>query len=233
MTTPSIQTPSALMTQLQPYASNANEMIEQARRASITSAEDFAKATDFIKICSAQIKKAEDVRTGLVGPLNDHVKWINAQFKPVTEALKTAKAEMETKGGKWKREEDARIRAAAEAERKRIEEEALKEAAAAEKAGDKELANAMIESVVDLPDAPKAAPNVRGDYTGATGFTADRWTGSVANIVEVCAAIGAGKLPADLVMVKQVEINKLSKELQRDGLYHGLHLVKETNMRVR
>lgn len=42
------------------------------------------------------LKKAEDTRKALVQPLNDHVKWINDQFKVATNPMKDADAHVST-----------------------------------------------------------------------------------------------------------------------------------------
>lgn len=233
MTQPKIQTPVTLMTQLQPYTTNANELISQAQRAVIDSPEALAKATDFIKICSAQTKKADEIRKGLVDPLNKHVKWINDQFRPVTDALKEAKTIMETKGSAWQRAENARIRQAAEESRRLAEAEALAAAELAEKSGDKEKAEAVLNATIDMPDPEMKAPAARGDITGATGFTQERWTGEVSDVKAICKAIANGDLPIDIVTFSRSAMNKIAADKKVEGVYFGIKIVKEENLRVR
>jgi len=140
MLQPKIQTPATLLTQSQPLIDNANNLTEQAKKAVVSTVEEFSIATDFVRICQGQINIAEDARKAIVGPLNDHVKWINLQFKPITAAVTEAKGIVSKKAAKWKSEEDERVRLAAVEEQRLADEQALRDAEAALEAGDEERA---------------------------------------------------------------------------------------------
>jgi hypothetical protein len=118
MPTPKIQTPATLLTHSQPLIDNANNLTEQAEKAVVTNAEEFATATDFVKICKSQFDQAEDARKAITGPLNDHIKWINDQFRPITSAFSAAKEKVSVKAAAWKQAEDKRVREEEEAARK-------------------------------------------------------------------------------------------------------------------
>ena len=97
MPEPKILTPSDLGTQVVPFTTNANELVSQAERAVIESQKQFNMSVDFIKVCTQQTTRAEEIRKSLVKPLNEHVKWINAQFSPIKDRIAQAKSIMNKK----------------------------------------------------------------------------------------------------------------------------------------
>ncbi len=240
---PKIQTPATLLTHSQPLIDNANNLTEQAERAVVTTPEEFASATDFVKICTSQYNQAEDARKAITKPLNDHVKWINAQFKPITDALTAAKKKVSEKAAAWKREEDKRIREEEEAARKAAEEQALKDAEAASEAGDEERAEKILDVAADTPAGPTKAPVARGALTGATGSTKTTWKGEVKldDIQEVCQAIADGRLPSNMIKDwNKTVMNGIAKQVgaewpedQNEGKHHGLTVRRDVGLSVR
>ena len=107
----------------------AEKLQEQADRAEISDADSYATGGDLIKVSNSHKKKAEDRRKEITKPLNDLVKFLNGEFKPVTAAFDKVRSTIEKKMIVWQRQEEKRLAAEAEAERKRIEEEALERAA--------------------------------------------------------------------------------------------------------
>jgi alpha-D-ribose 1-methylphosphonate 5-triphosphate synthase subunit PhnG len=63
---------------------------EQANAVVVDSDETNASAAEVLGVLTKKKKTIEEVRTSIVKPLNDHVKDINAKFKPQTEALDEA-----------------------------------------------------------------------------------------------------------------------------------------------
>ncbi len=243
MLQPKIQTPATLLTQSQPLIDNANNLTEQANKAMVSTVEEFATATDFVRICQGQINIAEDARKAIVGPLNDHVKWINLQFKPITEAVTKAKGIVSNKAAKWKSEEDERVRKAALEEQRLADEQAIKDAEAAAEAGDDERAEAILEVAAETPAPVMKAPVARGSLTGATGSTRTNWKGEVKfdDIQEVCKAIAEGKLPSNIIKEwNKTVMNATAKRVgaewpedQKAGKHNGLTIVKDVSLAVR
>jgi len=243
MPTPKIQTPATLLTHSQPLIDNANNLTAQADKAVVTNAEEFSTATDFVKICGSQFNSAEDARKALTGPLNVHIKWINDQFRPITDALTAAKAKVSQKAAAWKQGEDKRVREEEEATRKAAEEQALKDAEDALEAGDEERAEKILDVASETPAGPTKAPAVRGSLTGATGSTKTNWKGEVKfnDIQEVCQAIADGKLPSNIIKEwAKKPMNDLAKQIgsewpadQNEGKHHGLTVVRDVGLSVR
>jgi hypothetical protein len=243
MPTPKIQTPATLLTHSQPLIDNANNLTAQAEKAVVSTAEEFATATDFVKICQSQINQAEDARTALTGPLNSHVSWINDQFRPITDAFKAAKDKVSVKAAAWKRGEDQRVRKEEEDARKAADEQAIKDAEAASEAGDDARAEAILDVAAATPAGPIKAPVARGSLTGATGSTRTNWKGEVKfdDVRDVCKAIAAGDLPANMIKEwNKTVMNGLAKQVgadwpedQDEGKHHGMTVVRDVGLSVR
>lgn len=243
MAQPKLQTPATLITQSQPYIDNANNLMEQADRAVVTTEEEFASATDFVKICQGQTNSLEDARKAITGPLNDHVKWINNQFTPIRDSITKAKKIVSDKAALWRREEDKRIREEAAKAQREADEQALKDAEAAAEAGDDKKADAILDVAAQTPAAPTRAAPIRGGLTGATGSTRTNWKGEVQydNIQVVCQAIADGKLPTNIIkdwnktvmngVAKQVGANW--PEEQDTGTHHGMTVTRDVGLSVR
>lgn len=240
---PTIQTPATLLTQSQPYVDNANSLKEQADRAKITDPDSFANATDFVKICQGQLKSLEDARKAITQPLNDHVKWINDQFRPIRQTIEAAKKTVSDRAATWKREDDKRIREEAETARKAAEEQAIKDAEEAVDAGDQERADKILDVAATTPAAEARAPTARGALTGATGGTRETWKGEVKfdDIQTVCRAIADGQLPTNLIKDwNKTVMNGVAKNVGKswpdektEDKHHGLTIKRETGLNVR
>lgn len=115
-------------------------LVDDARAVQVRDDEEAELATDFLSMIAGERKRAEDARTFLVKPLNDHVKMINARFKGPAEILKQADAIVREKVLSYRadverrRQEEIRRLEAEERERVRVEREAQesREAAARE-----------------------------------------------------------------------------------------------------
>ena len=225
MADPKIQTPTTLATQITPFTSNANELMAQAERAVIDSPETLATAVDFIKICQSQNTRAEDMRTSLVKPLNDHVKWINAQFKPITTRIDEARLVMKKKAGTYQDAEEKRLAEEAEAERVRQEELAIEQAEIAAESGDEETAEAILDVAVSTPEKDVKAPTGRGELTGASGSSRGTWKGQLDDVKAVCAAVAAGELPKEIISVSKSGMNKVANEQKKKGVYKGIEII--------
>jgi len=240
---PMIQTPATLLTQSQPLIDNANNLTEQANKAVVSTTEEFATATDFVRICQGQINQAEDARKAITGPLNDHIGWINDQFRPITDAVKKAKQIVSTKAAKWKSEEDERVRQAAIEEQRLADEQALRDAEAASEAGDDERAEAILDVAAETPAPVMKAPAARGSLTGATGSTRTNWKGEVQyeDIKAVCQGIIDDHLPTNIIKDwNKTVMNAVAKRVgaewpedQKTGKHHGLTVNKDVSLSVR
>jgi len=107
----------------------------------ITNDKTYSMVAEGIKTIKKEFKKQDAARKSLVKPLNDHVKFINDQFKPVTEELsrvekilKSKVAEYDAEKERKRREAERIAREKAEAERRKKEEAARQQREKEEKA---------------------------------------------------------------------------------------------------
>lgn len=143
-------------------SAKGQELLDQVKRAEVTTAEDAEKMTDLVKYAKQQKTKSEEARKALVKPLNDHVKFINNEFKTAQEPLTEVERIGRDKLNAFQREQDRIAREESERRRREEEEQRLKEAEEAQAAGDEEKVEETLSR--DLPEEkPKTTPT-RGNF---------------------------------------------------------------------
>ena len=175
------------------------QLCEHVLRAEIVTQKNMEDAVSLDKMLQTAITKAEENRTFLVKPLNDHVKAINARFKPHTTDMKDARGIIQDKIKVFRAEAMRKAREIEERERKAREEAAMQEAQelediAREEAdqlraegrieesenrlaeGSGDVDEVLAEAVDGPAPAPAPAGPVRGDMGGVASFTDDpKW----------------------------------------------------------
>lgn len=223
------------------YQEVAANLQAQADRAVIDSAESYATGGDLIKIARTEGSKVEDERKDIVGPFNKLVKFINAAYKTPKDAFAAARTTVETKMLVWKREEDKRIRAEAEKERVRLENEAL---ARAELEKDDESQDEVLEAAAEAGEELVENAGLalqRGNFGSSTG-TKKIYTTNVSNMQQFLGALIAhieagNKRGIDLgalIEFKKSGMNKLAENCYKAGTKNmpGAEFVESENIRV-
>jgi hypothetical protein len=195
-------------------------------------------AADLRNALKTAEKRVEDARTALVKPLNDHVKSINARFRPMTDQLADAVRAIDAEIIRDRRAREA----AAEAERQRLEreraeqerkqEEARREEArqAAEKAQQeaaaagmtkedaRELGGLMAQDVLQQPVAPilQVAPppppsRTIASMSGSVASVKKLWDFELKDVGALATAYPA------TVEVKRGSVLDLLRALEKDG----------------
>ena len=214
-----------------PLQVTGTQLAEQVERALVTNDETLSKAGDLYKIIGNQIKKSEDGRKFLVKPLNDHVKNINSQFKPITTHLDTIKSSLKSKMDSYVSDREAEARKQASIEKAKAEEEALKRAEELQANGNSELAEDVMDAAASLPDKPKSQI-ARGSYGSSTSSKIN-WKAECIDIKEMCRAIADGKLPEDFILVNQPRLNKLAVSKKEEKTNFGIKIFSVTSASVR
>lgn len=96
-----------------------SSLVEDANAVQVRDDEEAEAATDFLALIAGEKRRAEDARTFLVKPLNDHVREINARFKGPAEILKQADGIVRAKVLAYRSEQERKR----QAEIRRLEEE--------------------------------------------------------------------------------------------------------------
>lgn len=99
-------------------------IVSRANAFQVVSDEQMEKATNVISWCRAKLKKVEERRKFFTGPLNDHIKSINAFFRQWTGPLEEAEQIVDRKVRAYREE----LRKKAEAEQRAAEQAARKKA---------------------------------------------------------------------------------------------------------
>lgn len=169
------------------FAETATGLQAQADRAEISTSEDYAKGGDLIKIARTESAKVEDLRVQLSGPLNKLVKFVNAQFKVPKEAFTDVRSTIERKMLIWKAAEDRMLRVAAEKARKKLEDEALAQAALETKEEDQE---AVLDAAADAGETIVKEQSTVGLQRGNYGSSTNTKKIYTTNVYDVEAFLG-------------------------------------------
>ncbi len=149
MTLPDVQIETAEVTTLR---SEGVSLAEMAETLVVTEA-TMGDASDLLGWIAQNKKRLTEQRVSLVKPLNDHVKFINEQFKEWMDPLESADKAVRGKVLDYQREQNRIAAEAREAEEKRIRAEQARLAKEAE-AANEPLAPAPPPMPVTLPAAP-------------------------------------------------------------------------------
>lgn len=183
-------------------AAAKQSLCEQAERAVLLTDADMEAATDLQKWIKTTMKKAEDDRTAITGPLNQSLKEINARYRLLTEPLKAAASALAGKMTRFLKVKEDEARAAAAAERKRLDEAALAQAEQLAAGGDAQAADNALADAIAAPAVMRRAAPARGDF-GGVSFMRDHWSYAVTDIKALAAA------HPELVADNSVAIHKL------------------------
>jgi hypothetical protein len=165
----------------------------------------------------------------------DYAQLISATFQPYKARLTTIRGKVKDLMNAWYRAEEARKQAEANAARAKQEAEARELAAKHEKAGNTEVAQAVLDAALNAP-APMAKPIVT--MTNAVGgrTTARKiWKGSVTNDTraDVLRGILDGKIPWVVLEFKQRELDTVARQAGAVGMFHGIKVTHETDLSQR
>lgn len=217
----------AVTVDLTKFGETALNLLEQAKRAEIKTAEDYAKGGDLIKIARGEENKVEDIRKELSGPFHATWKFINDAFGVTKTQFGAIKKEIEPKMLAWKREEDKRLAEEARAEAKRIEDEALERAAL--EANQSQSQNDVLETAAEAARTVVAEKSTvslqRGNYGSSTG-TKKVYTTNVVNLKDFLGALvkhiddgNARNIELGaLIDLRKAGLNALAKDMLEQGV---------------
>lgn len=129
------------------FADRARKLQNYAEKRQVLTDEDVKYATDDLSLLAGLKKNIEATRKEYVGPINDHLKAVNAAFKTITDPLDAADKNNRDKILAYKLEQRVKAEKAEEINRLRME-AARKEM---ELKGELTESVALVESVTVLP----------------------------------------------------------------------------------
>lgn len=219
MTTDNILAPVAALTLPDAGAltGRAQQALAFVREFVIATPEDYAMAGEELQSIKGRLKSLETQRTGIVGPLNNALRAINALFKQPTEVLEEGERLWKQKMLAFKNEQDriaAEARREAEekaaAERKAIEDEANRQAAIAKEAADAALKAA---AAGDQQAADLATANAHRAQAAANAAVQEAQLTTAAPVVQIAPVKASGISTATKLDFEVVDLLALVRHI--------------------
>lgn len=196
-------------------------LVKKVAAIAIVDDESYEVAAGELKKLGALKKRVDEV----VGPVKrktyeaykEAQKLLKSFVDPIEKAEKSLKLPM----GQYA----AQKKAEAEAERRRLEEEARKEAEAQREAEAKQLEEqGQAEAAAAKRVEPAVAPRINAPAAPAVDgvHTREDWKAEVVDIVALCRAIGNGQQDVDLVQPNMTAINRIVKALKANTNIPGV-----------
>jgi len=192
-------------------------VIDVARKFGVVDAQTYADAATVLQTIKSLSRKADEERKSITAPMDAAKKRVMDLFRPMTDALNQAEAELKRRMLIWKSEQD-RI---AREERRKAEEAARKErerlerqAAKAEQAGKTERADTLRDRADMVVAAPpvSAPPKIEGIATRQV------WKFEVTD---------AGKVPDQYKVVDEKKVGAVVRALKGDTDIPGIRVWAE------
>ena len=202
-------------------------LVERAGTVTVTDAASNTEAARLLSLVKGHAKELTEHRFSMTRPLDNAKAQIIELFRPVLQDLTDAEQHIKGAMLDFDRAERQRIaaeRAAAEAERRRLEEEAMQ---ALDEGRIEEAAAAAADSMAVV--APAQAPvRARGTSVG------ELWRGEVTDLEALVKAIAAGAAPLSLVQADQSAINAFAKATKQEGeALPGVRFWRESSLSAR
>lgn len=213
---------------------NILQLEAASERAKITDEVMFNKGSTFCSSCDEQWDQIETLRKAVKRPLDDYVKLVQALFTPYQRRLEVVRDKVKGMMTTFYRAEEQRKRDEAAAQRKLQEEQAQAVAAAHEEAGNTEVAQAVLDAAVSAP-APSTQVTLGQERNALGEKTQVRksWKGAVVNRVDLLKAVLEGKVPWVVIEFKQSEIHTVARQVQAEGVIHGIKVTHEADLSFR
>lgn len=200
-------------------------LVEQMDRAEIKDDVTCGKVADMKVMLSTVVKDIEGARAKKLKPHKEQVKVITAVYaaslEPVKKAVERAKSLLDAWARKKliiEREEQAKINA-------KQEKLLLDQAVVQDDSGNAETADALIEYAQEASNTAAKVGTVRGAY-GASMGTRSTWKAEIMDTKTICAAIGRGDLPTNLVTFSKSALNDYAKTNKTERVEFGLKIVE-------
>lgn len=189
-------------------ATRVAKLLKAAQIAVINSDEMKDNGVDLNKLISTAYKKAEEMRLEEVAPLKQAAEKIDASYRPLKADLKTAQTLIKGKLDVYLDEQERIAAEQAAIARRAAEEQALRDAEAAQAAGNAKKADEILTQAVEAPALISVAPApvARGEIGGYSRRS--DWTFEVEDI---------SKVPSEFLMVDEKKVKEAIKTRKEAG----------------
>lgn len=213
----------AAVVALQP---EVNKLTEFADTVVITTAAQYEIAAAYLMTIKGLLQKIEDARTRITKPLNESLRETNKQAKEASAPLTAAEAEIKEAMGEYsdeqdriRREEQAKVDAAARVQQDKLQQQAAK-ALASGKVERAEMLETRASTVV-APVIQREAPRVSGISTREV------WKGQCTDLKALVKAIAEGRAALSLVMANDKVIGAQARNLKAEFVADGVRVWSE------
>jgi hypothetical protein len=206
---------------------------QRAKGMVVRTAEDYIAAGELLKVIKGLRAEVDGTFDPIIEKANASHKEAIAQKKKVEAPLVDAEAILKPRIAAYLQEEERKRREAELLAHKRAQEEAeaqqLADAALLDDIGETALANAKLEEKPYVAPVvlPKATPKVAG-----ISMT-QRYSAQVVNVMELCKAVVAGKVPVLAIQANQPFLNAQARAMKESMNYPGVRVVVEGNVSAR
>lgn len=199
----------------------------------VSSEPEYEAAGEYIAGLKRYKNALEKERKELVDPLNQHVKTINNKFKPHSDAIDKAIAQVNAKMvGYFRGQERIRLEAEAQAaEKARKEQERLQKRAEAAAAKGQEEKAAALQAQAEIVTPVAVQPTVH-KQTGATTI-AVTWSVQVYDKLALIEAVAAGKASMELLEPNMTALNQMARANKDTLNIPGVKAVADQNIRIK
>lgn len=229
-------------------AGKAQQSLATAKAYIIDSPTMAELASEDLRQIKALQKEVEEKRTGIVKPLNEAVRAINALFKDPADYLEKAEASIKQSLLTWTTEQErlaaaARAKADAEAaaERARLAAEAEEKIRAAQELSEAEGSGIAVEQAQAEAMAAIVASNVvtftptvdaPAKLSGISGRTT--YSAKVDSLMDLVKAVAEGKAPIESLQADVKFLGAQARAYKKAGqLYPGVTVVAERGLSAR
>jgi len=203
-------------------------LVQQAEELRVVDSETFQQAGVFVRRVTAGIKVAHELMDPICDSAHTAHKVAVAQLKKLVEPFDTAKRIVGVQTSAWDQRERERVQQAqqaAEAERRRLEDdERLRTATRLEAQGKSAAAEAALTAPVQVP---VFTPPVR-QVEKAEGLSfRDNWKAEVTDLLALVQAVADGKASLNCLEPNMVTLNGLARALKAQMRVPGVEAKNE------
>lgn len=209
---PAVPSMSIARRRLEPFRVKSGELEKKAVGLVVNSDGSQVTAVALAGEVKKASKKIEDARKGYVGPLNEHVREVNALAAEVRAPLERAEAALKKQLNAYAAQQ--------ELDRRKAEEKARQEAAAEQERLNAEAAAGVEAPVVPEVVMPETVSAVR--TASGTAFMQGHWTFEVTDL---------SKVPAEFLMLDEKKIRAAIKTGTRS--IPGLNIFEQKSVAIR
>lgn len=191
---------------------------------------DYQRATAFLLDVKARAKDLDELRRSITRPMDEAKRRVMDLFRPIEATL----SNLETRGKRAiltyeqaeerkRREEERRLREAAEAERLKLE----KAAARAEKMGKAETAEILREQA----ETVATAPVVLAETKRPSGISMrETWSAEVTDLIALARGVAEGTVPPAAIQPNMPMLNQTARALRGALNWPGVRAVSSQNV---